>query len=104
MNACAAFILTTVLFVSECHGVSYSVLELFGLTILSSVAAIGNAGVPMGCYTLATLILSYTNTPLYLMGLILPAYSLIDMLESAINVWSDFTVTSVVNKTMATNR
>ena len=31
------------------------------------------------------------------MGLILPFYSLIDMLETAVNVWSDTCVTKVVN-------
>ena len=32
------------------------------------------------------------------MGLILPFYALIDMEETALNVWSDLSVTSIVNK------
>ena len=38
------------------------------------------------------------NIPLNIMGVILPVYALIDMLESAINVWSDTCVTSIINK------
>jgi Na+/H+-dicarboxylate symporter len=33
-----------------------------------------------------------------LMGLILPIYNLIDMEETALNVWSDSCVTAIVNK------
>lgn len=99
MNACAAFILTTVLFVSESSGLSFSPLMLGAWVIIATIAAIGNAGIPMGCYTLSGVILSYLGVPLVILGLILPFYSLIDMLESAINVWSDGCVTAILNKT-----
>ena len=52
----------------------------------------------MGCYFLASAFLASMNVPLHLMGVILPFYSMIDMLESAINVWSDSCVTAVVHK------
>jgi len=42
--------------------------------------------------------LGFKNVPLYIMGVILPFYSLIDMLESAINVLSDACVTACVEK------
>ena len=98
MNACAAFILITVLFVSQSHGVVFTSKELLLWVGIATVAAIGNAGVPMGCYTLSCALLSYMEVPLHLLGLILPFYTLIDMLESAINVWSDGCVTLIVNK------
>ncbi|MEM7589165.1 MAG: cation:dicarboxylase symporter family transporter, partial [Myxococcota bacterium] len=97
MNACAAFILITVLFVSMHHGAVYSSWELVGWVLVATVAAIGNAGVPMGCYLLSTAILASLNVPLHLMGVILPFYGLIDMLESAINVWSDACVSCAVS-------
>lgn len=98
MNACAAFILITVLFVSMSQGVVYSYPEMGLWIILSTIAAIGNAGVPMGCYFLASAFLAAMNVPLHILGVILPFYSLIDMLESAINVWSDSCVAAVVQK------
>lgn len=98
MNACAAFILITVLFVSMSQGVTYTYPEMGLWIILSTIAAIGNAGVPMGCYFLASAFLASMNVPLHILGVILPFYSMIDMLESAINVWSDSCVTAVVQK------
>lgn len=98
MNACAAFILTTVLFVSMSHGVIFSGLEMVAWIFVATIAAIGNAGVPMGCYFLASAFLASMNVPLNILAVILPFYSMIDMLESAINVWSDSCVTAIVDK------
>ncbi len=98
MNACAGFILITVLFVSMLNGVSFSGIELAAWIVIATIAAIGNAGVPMGCFLLASTLLATMNVPIELMGVILPVYALIDMLESAINVWSDACVTVIVDR------
>ena len=98
MNACAAFILITVLFVSQTHGVQYSAWELSSWVLIATLAAIGNAGVPMGCYMLSSAFLSAMGVPLQLLVVILPFYALIDMLESTINVWSDACVTALVDQ------
>lgn len=101
MNACAAFILTTVLFVSMSNGVAFSGAEMFLWIFIATVAAVGNAGVPMGCYFLASAFLAAMNVPLNILGIILPFYTMIDMIESAINVWSDSCVAAVVDKEVA---
>jgi len=98
MNACAAFILTTVLFVSMSYGMTFTPVELLVWIVVATIAAIGNAGVPMGCYMLSQAILVSMDVPLVLLGAIFPMYSLIDMLESAINVWSDSCVTVMVQQ------
>lgn len=100
MNGCAAFILITVLFVSTSNGMHYSTLEMFMWTIVATIAAIGNAGVPMGCYFLSTAFLVAMNVPLNIMAIILPFYALLDMLETSINVWSDSCVVAMVNQEM----
>ncbi|EHL32837.1 dicarboxylate/amino acid:cation symporter [Legionella drancourtii] len=97
MNGCAAFIFATVIYLMQNHGMPIS-LATMGLWILvATVAAIGNAGVPMGCFFLSISLLSSMNVPIVLMGVILPFYGLIDMLETALNVWSDACVTKIVN-------
>ncbi|MBE8215214.1 MAG: dicarboxylate/amino acid:cation symporter [Endozoicomonadaceae bacterium] len=98
MNACAAFILITTLFVAMANGVTFSGFELIGFIFLSTLAAMGNAGIPMGCFMLTTALLSNMNIPVTLMGIILPFYAIIDMLESSINVWSDVCVTTIIAK------
>lgn len=102
MNGCAAFIFATVIYLMQNHGIpiSYGTMGLW--VLVATVAAIGNAGVPMGCFFLSVSLLSSMNVPIVLMGVILPFYTLIDMLETALNVWSDACVTKVVNdKTLA---
>lgn len=98
MNACAAFILTTVLFVSMSNGMTYSYVEMGLWIFIATIAAVGNAGVPMGCYFLSSAFLAAMNVPLYMLGIILPFYALIDMVETAINVWSDSCVVATVDR------
>lgn len=104
MNACAAFILTSVLFVATSHGVVFSLPSLFVWVLLATLTAVGNAGVPMGCYFMASALLTAQGIPLELLGLILPLYPLLDMLETAINLWSDAVVTLMVDRDLATKR
>lgn len=98
MNGCAAFILTTVLFVSMSNGMTYSYAEMAVWTVVATIAAVGNAGVPMGCYFLSSAFLAAMNVPLNILGVILPFYTLIDMLETSVNVWSDSCVLAVVDR------
>ncbi|MFY7842786.1 MAG: dicarboxylate/amino acid:cation symporter [Rhabdochlamydiaceae bacterium] len=99
MNGCAAFILSTVLFVSCSEGLSFSFFHLILWVFLATLAAIGNAGVPMGCFFLSSTFLVGLGVPLKTLGLILPFYTILDMIETALNVWSDLCVTAIIDKT-----
>jgi len=98
MNGCAAFILTTVLFVSTLYGMTFTPMQLIMWIFFATLAAVGNAGVPMGCFFLTSAFLVGMNVPLYMMGLILPFYTVIDMVETALNVWSDAVVATSIDK------
>jgi Na+/H+-dicarboxylate symporter len=97
MNGCAAFIFATVIYLMQNHGIPISFATMGLWVFVATIAAIGNAGVPMGCFFLSVSLLSSMNVPIVLMGVILPFYGLIDMLETALNVWSDSCVTKLVN-------
>lgn len=98
MNGCAAFIFATVIYLMQNHGIAVSYGSMVMWVGIATVAAIGNAGVPMGCFFLSASLLSSMNVPITLMGIILPFYSLIDMIETSLNVWSDSCVVKVVNE------
>ncbi len=98
MNGCAAFILITVLFVSMLNGMTFSAFELILWIFMATLAAVGNASVPMGCFFLAGAFLATMNVPLAIMGVILPFYAFLDAVETALNVWSDSTVSAIVDK------
>ncbi|WP_028388459.1 dicarboxylate/amino acid:cation symporter [Legionella fairfieldensis] len=98
MNGCAAFIFTTVIYLMQNHGIEVSLATMMLWVVIATIAAIGNAGVPMGCFFLSASLLASMNVPITLLGIILPFYSLIDMLETALNVWSDSCVAKVVDE------
>jgi Na+/H+-dicarboxylate symporter len=89
MNGCAAFILVTSLFVMQQGGIELTWPTMLTWLLISVVSAIGNAGVPMGCYFLTLSLMSGINAPIAVLGIILPIYTIIDMVETAVNVWSD---------------
>ena len=108
MNGCAAFILVTSLFVMQQGGMfslqsfNFSILPFFLLWLLISViSAVGNAGVPMGCYFLTLSLMSGIGAPVAVLGIILPIYTIIDMVETAENVWSDSCVAAMVNQDLS---
>lgn len=105
MNGCAAFIFTTVIYVMQSNGLTVSLSTMLVWILIATVAAVGNAGVPMGCFFLSASLLSSLNVPIELLGFILPFYSVIDMIETSLNVWSDSCVANVVNQDfMSTQR
>ncbi|ETO91938.1 MAG: sodium/glutamate symporter family protein [Candidatus Xenolissoclinum pacificiensis L6] len=98
MNACAAFILTTILFVVESNGISIGFYDMLFWMFFSTIAAVGNAAVPMGCYFMANAYLITIGVPIEIMGLILPIYVVLDMFETAENIWSDICITKIIDK------
>ena len=77
-----------------------AILGLSGLDwwiLISVVSAIGNAGVPMGCFFLTLSLMSGIGAPVAILGIILPIYTIIDMVETAENVWSDSCVCAMTN-------
>lgn len=97
MNGCAAFILVTSLFVMQQGGTPLTLSTILMWIIISVVSAIGNAGVPMGCFFLTLSLMSGIGAPVAVLGIILPIYTIIDMIETAENVWSDSCVAAMVD-------
>ena len=97
MNGCAAFILVTSLFVMQNGGIALTLPTILLWILVSVVSAVGNAGVPMGCYFLTLSLMSGIGAPVAILGIILPIYTIIDMVETAENVWSDSCVSAMVD-------
>ena len=97
MNGCAAFIVVTSLFVMQNGGIPLTWTSMIFWILISGVSAVGNAGVPMGCFFLTVSLMSGIGAPIVILGIILPIYTIIDMVETAENVWSDSCVAAVVD-------
>ena len=98
MNGCAAFIYVTSLFVMQLGGVSLTPGTYAVWSLIAVISAVGNAGVPMGCYFLTLSLMAGMGMPIGILGVILPFYAVIDMIETAENVWSDSCVCALVDK------
>lgn len=104
MNGCAAFILVTSLFVLQNGGFSMGIGTMLLWVLVSVFAAVGNAGVPMGCFFLTVSLMTGFGAPVEVLGLILPIYTVIDMVETAENVWSDSCVCAMTDKDLSGDR
>ena len=103
MNGCAAFIMVTSLFLLQNGGVELTFTTVLLWLLISVISAVGNAGVPMGCYFLTLSLVAGAGVPIGIMGMILPVYALIDMVETGVNVWSDSCVCAMVDKSVSTD-
>ena len=97
MNGCAAFILVTSLFVMQNGGTPLTIGTILLWILISVISAVGNAGVPMGCFFLTLSLMSGICAPVAILGIILPIYTIIDMVETAENVWSDSCVCAMTD-------
>ena len=104
MNGCAAFILVTSLFTMQnspdCT-VALTLPAMLAWCVVAVLCAIGNAGVPMGCYFLTFSLMAGVGGDLRILGVIFPIYAIIDMIETAENVWSDCCICAIVDKDLA---
>lgn len=98
MNGCAAFILVTSLFVMKNAGVELNLITVITWICISVISAVGNAGVPMGCFFLTLSLMAGKGMPIGIMGIILPVYAVIDMIETAVNIYSDSCICAMTNK------
>ena len=103
MNGCAAFILVTTLFVMQ-HNAPLDLGTMIMWLFVAVISAIGNAGVPMGCYFLTLSLVAGSGGNVAIMGIILPIFTIIDMIETAENVWSDSCVCAMTNKDMSSTK
>ena len=97
MNGCAAFILVTSLFMMQNGGTPITFSTILLWLLISVISAVGNAGVPMGCFFLTLSLMSGIGAPVAILGIILPIYTIIDMVETAENVWSDSCICAMTN-------
>ena len=101
MNGCAAFILVTSLFVMQQGDTPITLSTILLWILIAVISAVGNAGVPMGCFFLTLSLMSGIGAPVAVLGIILPIYTIIDMVETAENVGSNSCIAAMVDKSQS---
>ncbi|MFC0875155.1 dicarboxylate/amino acid:cation symporter [Saccharicrinis sp. FJH2] len=89
MDGTALYECVAVIFIAQIYGMELSIVNQVMIVLLSLLASVGAAGIPMAGLVTITIILSYLGLPLEAVGLILAVDRPLDMLRTTVNVWSD---------------
>jgi Na+/H+-dicarboxylate symporter len=98
MDGTALYECIGAIFIAQAYGLDLSVTEQIIVVVTALLASIGAAGIPMAGLVMMSVILSAIGLPLEGVGLILAVDRPLDMLRTAVNVWSDSCGTVIIAK------
>ncbi len=96
MDGTALYECVAAIFISQVYGIDLSFGQQFIVVITALLASIGAAGIPMAGLVMMTIILNAVGLPLEGVGLILAVDRILDMMRTAVNVWSDSSGAAVI--------
>jgi Na+/H+-dicarboxylate symporter len=89
MDGTALYECVAAMFIAQVYGVELTFAQQGLVVATSLLASIGAAGIPMAGLVMITVVLTAIGLPLEGIGLILAVDRILDMLRTAVNVWSD---------------
>lgn len=89
MDGTALYECVAAMFIAQAYGVDLSFTQQALVVFTALLASIGAAGIPMAGLVMITVVLTAIGLPLEGIGLILAVDRILDMLRTAVNVWSD---------------
>lgn len=89
MDGTALYECVAAMFIAQAYGVDLSITQQALVVVTALLASIGAAGIPMAGLVMITVVLTAIGLPLEGIGLILAVDRILDMLRTAVNVWSD---------------
>ncbi len=96
MDGTALYECVAAIFIAQVYGIDLSFSQQFIVVITALLASIGAAGIPMAGLVMMTIILNAVGLPLEGVGLILAVDRILDMMRTAVNVWSDSSGTALI--------
>lgn len=96
MDGTALYEAVAALFIAQVYGIDLSIGQQVTVVLLSTIAAIGAAGIPSAGLVTMALVLNAVGLPLEGIGLILSVDRVLDMARTMVNVAGDIVVASAV--------
>lgn len=96
MDGTALYECVVVIFIAQAAGVDLTLTQQMLVVVLALATSIGVAGVPSASLVAITLILGYFGLPLEALAAIWMFDRLLDMCRTAVNVWGDACVATIV--------
>lgn len=100
MNGTALYECMAAIFIAQTYGVSVGLDKQLLVLIIALLTSIGVAGIPSASLVAITLILSAIGLPLKAVGLIMVTDRILDMVRTAVNVYSDTCGAVIIAKQM----
>ena len=99
MDGTALYECVAAIFIAQAYGLNLGFAEQFTIVLIALLTSIGVAGIPAASLVAITVILAAIGLPLEGIGLLLVTDRLLDMLRTAVNVFSDSVCAVVVART-----
>lgn len=89
MDGTALYECVAAIFIAQAYGLDLSVTQQFSIVLVALLTSIGVAGIPAASLVAISVILGVIGLPLEGIGLLLVTDRILDMLRTAVNVYSD---------------
>lgn len=89
MDGTALYECVAAIFIAQAYGLELSLVQQFSIVLVALLTSIGVAGIPAASLVAISVILGVIGLPLEGLGLLLVTDRLLDMLRTAVNVYSD---------------
>ena len=89
MDGTALYECVAAMFIAQVYGIELTIMQQVLVVITALLASIGAAAIPMAGLVMITVVLSAIGLPLEAVGLIIAVDRPLDMVRTAVNVWSD---------------
>jgi proton glutamate symport protein len=99
MDGTALYECVAVIFIAQAYGGDLSFATQFTVVVIALLTSIGVAGIPAASLVAIMVIMTVLQLPLELVGLLMVTDRLLDMLRTAVNVFSDSCCAVVVART-----
>jgi len=98
MDGTALYEVVAVLFIAQFSGVELSLAQQIVVALTALLASIGAAGIPHAGLVMMVIILQAVGLPTESQGMIIAVDRVLDMLRTAVNVWSDSCGCAVITR------
>lgn len=99
MDGTALYECVAAMFIAQAYGLDLSYVQQFTIVLVALLTSIGVAGIPAASLVAITVILGVMGLPLEGLGLLLVTDRILDMIRTAVNVFSDSCGTVIIART-----
>ncbi|MBW8184303.1 dicarboxylate/amino acid:cation symporter [Shewanella nanhaiensis] len=99
MDGTALYECVAAMFIAQAYGLELGVVTQFTIVIVALLTSIGVAGIPAASLVAITVILGAIGLPLEAIGLLLVTDRILDMMRTAVNVFSDACAAVIIART-----